>query len=144
MSEALPPPGWYPDPDGGRGKLYWDGEYWVEPDHPAEAGATTTPADTGGISKKTAASIGVCVLAVIGFFMSMQSVSLLTGSGPVWTGVAVTGVATALSFFLSVHKWGRIVACIALAAVLANAFYIENELINKRNEISRTFDSLDF
>ncbi|MDQ2636336.1 MAG: DUF2510 domain-containing protein [Actinomycetota bacterium] len=144
MSEALPPPGWYPDPDGGRGKLYWDGEGWVEPDLPADAEATNASADSSGISKKTATSIGVCVLAVIGLLMSMQSVSLLTGSGPVWTGVAVTGVATALSFFLSVHKWGRTVACIVLALVLANAFYIENELINKRNEITRTFDSLDF
>lgn len=144
MSESLPPLGWYPDPNGGRGKCYWDGEAWIEQDQPTHAEAASTSAGESGISKKTATSIGVCILAVVGLVLSMQSVSLLTGSGPVWTGVAVAGAGAALSFFLSVHKWGRIVACIALAAVVAIAFYTENELINRRNEITRTFDSLDF
>lgn len=144
MSQASPPPGWYPNPNGGRGQSYWDGNAWTDRDRPADGETTSSPAGDSDSSKKTAFSIGVCVLAVIGLFMSMQSVSLLTGSGPVWTGVAVVGVATALSFFLSVQKWGRIVACIVLAVTVANAFYIENELSNRRNEITRNFESLDF
>lgn len=74
--------------------------------------------------------------------MSMQSVSLLTGSGPIWTGVAVVGGATALAFFMRVQKWGRFVACALLAISLANAFYIENQLSQRRDEITHTFDQL--
>jgi hypothetical protein len=53
-------------------------------------------ADKSNDSKKTAVAIGVCVLVVIGLVMSMQSVSLITGSGPVWTGVAVVAAGTAV------------------------------------------------
>ncbi|MGV0750505.1 DUF2510 domain-containing protein [Mycolicibacter minnesotensis] len=144
MSDAPPPPGWYPNPNGGRGQSYWDGNAWTDEDRPADPETASTPAEARENSKRTAFSTGVCILAVIGLFMSMQSVSLLTGSGPVWTGVAVAGIATALSFFLSVHKWGRITACIILAVAIANAFYIENELSHKRDEITRNFESLDF
>jgi hypothetical protein len=28
MTTPPPPPGWYPDPDGGAGTRYWDGESW--------------------------------------------------------------------------------------------------------------------
>lgn len=72
--------------------------------------------------------------------MSMQSVSLMTGSGPVWTGVAVVGGATALAFFLRGAKWVRVVAGVLLAISLVNAFYIENELSHKRDEITHEFD----
>jgi multidrug transporter EmrE-like cation transporter len=95
--------------------------------------------DSSDNSRKTAVSIGVCVLAVIGLFMSMQSVSLMTGSGPVWTGVAVVGGATALAFFMRAEKWGRVVAGILLVISLANAFYIENELSKKRDQITDEF-----
>ena len=60
------------------------------------------------------------MLVVIGLVMSMQSVSLITGSGPVWTGVAVVAAGTAVAFFL---------------LSLANALYIENELSDKRDEL---------
>jgi multidrug transporter EmrE-like cation transporter len=100
------------------------------------------PAGDSSDSRKTAVSIGVGVLAVVGLFMSMQSVSLMTGSGPVWTGVAVVGGAVALAFFLHAAKAARVVACILLAISVANAFYIENELSKKRAEITHTFDHL--
>jgi hypothetical protein len=97
----------------------------------------TTPSPD---SKKTAISIGVCVLAVIGLLISNQSVSLLTGSGPVWLGVAVVGGATALAFFLSAATWVRVVASVLLAVSLANAFYDEHGLSQKRDEITHVFD----
>lgn len=100
------------------------------------------PAGDPSDNRKTAVSIGVGVLAVVGLFMSMQSVSLMTGSGPVWTGVAVVGAAVALAFFLRAAKAARVVACILLAISVANAFYIENELLKKREEITHTFDHL--
>ena len=72
--------------------------------------------------------------------MSMQSVSLLTGSGQVWTGVAVVAAGTAVAFFLRAATWVRVVAALVLALSLANAFYIEHELSNKRDELTHVFD----
>lgn len=125
-------PGWYPDPLNPGKRIYWDGTTWGEP--------VGVPDDSDK-SKKTAIAIGVCVLAVVGLVMSMQSVSLLTGSGPVWTGVAVVGVATAIGFFMGASTWVRVVACVLLALALANAFYIESQMSEKRNELTRVFDN---
>jgi uncharacterized protein YxjI len=30
MASPLPPPGWYPDPAGGSGTRWWDGQVWTE------------------------------------------------------------------------------------------------------------------
>ena len=37
-------------------------------------------------------------------------------------------------------QWVRILAAVLLALSLANAFYIENEMSNKRDEITQIFD----
>ena len=142
MTTPSPAPGWYPDPSDPGRQIYWNGTAWSGPPQPAGAPAfaPTAPVDDSSDSRKTAVSIGVGVLAVVGLFMSMQSVSLMTGSGPVWTGVAVVGGAVALAFFLSAAKAARVVACILLAISVANAFYIENELSQKRDQITHVFD----
>lgn len=124
-------PGWYPDPLNPEKQIYWDGAKWGEP--------VGVPDDSSK-NKKTAVAIGVCVLAVVGLVMSMQSVSLLTGSGPVWTGVAVVGVATAVAFFMGAATWVRVIAAVLLAISLLNAFYIENQLNEKRDELTHVFD----
>jgi hypothetical protein len=98
-----------------------------------------TEADKSDNSKKTAVAIGVCVLVVIGLVMSMQSVSLITGSGPVWTGVAVVAAGTAVGFFLRAATWVRVVAALLLALSLANGLYIEKQLSDKRSELTHMF-----
>ncbi len=127
-----PTPGWYPDPLNPGKQSYWDGAGWGEP-----VGVRSD----GDISKKTAVAAGVCVLVAIGFVMSMQSVSLLTGSGLVWTGVAVVGAGTAVAFFLRAALWVRVLAAVFLALALFNALYIESQMTEKRNEISEIFDN---
>ncbi len=97
-------------------------------------------ADKSSISKKTAVAIGVCVLVGIGLVMSMQSVSLLTGSGQIWTGVAVVAAGTAAAFLMRAGKWVRVVATVVLVLSLANALYIEHELSKKRDELTHMFD----
>ncbi|WP_055405679.1 MULTISPECIES: DUF2510 domain-containing protein [unclassified Mycobacterium] len=129
MTAPSPAPGWYPDPSDPSKQIYWNGAAWSGP-----AGA---PSNT---SKKTAVAIGVCVLVVVGLVMSMQSVSLITGSGPVWTGVAVVAAGTAVAFFMRAAKWVRVVAVLVLALSVANGLYIENQLSQKRNEISHMFN----
>jgi multidrug transporter EmrE-like cation transporter len=129
MTEPSPAPGWYPDPSDPSRRIYWDGTAWSGP---ARADTST--------SKKTAVAIGVCVLVVIGLVMSMQSVSLITGSGPVWTGVGVVAAGTAAAFFMRAATWVRVVAVLVLVVCVANGLYIENQLSQKRNEISRMFN----
>ena len=124
------PPGWYPDPSDPQHRNYWDGTKWIGPVRPAPESN----------NKKTAIAIGVGVLVVIGVVMSMQSVSLLTGSGPIWTGVGVVAAGTAVAFFMGAATWVRVVAAVLLALSLANAFYIEKQLSDKRNELSHIFD----
>jgi hypothetical protein len=68
-------------------------------------------------------------------------VSLFSGSGQVWTGVAIAGVGTAVAFFLGAANWVRVIAIICLVAGLANAVYIETQLSEKRSELSEIFDN---
>lgn len=128
-------PGWYPDPSDPAKQIYWDGAAWSGPVLPAQSDA-----DKAGNSKKAAVAIGVGVLVVIGLVMSMQSVSLLSGSGPIWTGVGFVAAGTAVAFFMGATKRVRVVAALCLALSLYNAFYIEKQLSDKRNEISQIFN----
>jgi hypothetical protein len=130
MTAPSPAPGWYPDPSDPTRSIYWDGTAWSGPVDP----------ENSNNRKKSAVAIGVCVLVVIGLVMSMQPVSLITGSGPVWTGVAVVAAGTAVAFFLRAARWVRVVAALILALSLANALYIENQLSHKRDEITHMFN----
>lgn len=132
MSQPSPAPGWYPDPSGSGKQIYWDGAAWSAP---------APDTDKSVASKKIAVAVGVCVLAVIGTMMSMQSASLITGSGPLWTGVGVVAAAVAVAFLLGGAIWVRVVACVLLAISLASVLYMENQLTEKRNEMTQIFDN---
>lgn len=136
-----PSAGWYPDPSDPSRNIYWDGTSWSRPPSAPPAQQPQQKQDGSGVSKKTAVAIGVCILAAIGLFMTMQSVSLFSGTGSIWTGVAIVGAATATSYFLGATKWVRVVATICLVFALFNAIYIEKQLSDKRNEISEIFNS---
>lgn len=127
-----PQPGWYPDPLNPGKQIYWDGTRWGPP--------VGVPSSDSGKGKTTAVAIGVCVLVGIGLMMSMQSVSLMTGSGPIWTGVGVVAAGTAIAFFMGAPKWVRVIAALVLALALVNAFYMENQLSEKRQELSHLFN----
>ncbi|HET7740219.1 MAG TPA: DUF2510 domain-containing protein [Mycobacterium sp.] len=128
-------PGWYPDPSDPGKQIYWDGNAWGAPV------GVRSELDNAKSNKKVAIAIGVGVLVVIGLVMSMQSVSLLTGSGPVWTGVAVVAAGTALAFFMGAAKWVRVVAALCLAVSLLNGFFIEKQISDKRDELTKIFDN---
>ncbi|MDT5387126.1 MAG: hypothetical protein QOE04_767 [Mycobacterium sp.] len=128
-------PGWYPDPSNPAKQIYWDGTAWSGP----ALLPAPSDADKSDNAKNVAVAIGVCVLVVIGLLMSMQSVSLLSGSGPIWTGVGFVAAGTAVAFFMGARKWIRVVAALCLAFSLLNAFYMEKQMSDKRNEISQMF-----
>lgn len=135
MSQPPLTPGWYPDPSDPSKKMYWDGSVWRSF---TPAAAPTSKSDT---SRSTAIAVGVCVLAVVGTMMSMQSASLLTGTGSLWMGVGVAGAAVAVAFFMGGAVWVRIVACILLAISLFSVLYMENQITEKRNELTQIFNN---
>jgi hypothetical protein len=131
------PAGWYPDPSDPGRQIYWNGTAWGGPVQ--QTGVTSsTPTNN---SKNAAVAIGVCVLVAIGLVMSMQSVSLLSGSGTVWTGVGFVAAGTAVAFFLGAATWVRVIAALCLAFALFSAVYMEKQLSDKRNEISQIFNN---
>jgi len=132
---SQPAPGWYPDPSDPSRNIYWDGTAWSQPAVDQPQTNKSSP------NKKTAVSIGVLILSAIGLFMTMQSVSLFSGTGSIWTGVAVIAAGAAMSYFLGAAKWARVIALVCLVFGLLNAFYIEKQMSDKRNEISQIFDN---
>lgn len=136
MTQPSPAPGWYPDPSNPAKQIYWDGNAWSAP-RPLAAPVT----NESSAGRRTAIAIGVCVLVGIGLVMSMQSASLLTGTGPIWTGVGFVGAGTAVAFFLGAAKWVRVLAAVPLALSLFNGLYMEKQMSDKRDELSRVFDN---
>jgi hypothetical protein len=127
---AMPPPGWYPDPTMAQTQRYWDGAKWG--DHVAPMQNTT--ASTSGSS---ALLVGVILAAgAIGFIMSIQSASLLTGTGTIWTGVAIVVGAGILGFIVKAPTWVRVLVGIAVLVSIANAVSVEQQLDEKRQEIN--------
>lgn len=104
------------------------------------AATPSPPKSDGGVSKKAAVAVGVCVLSIIGAIMSMQSTSLLNGTGTIWTGVGVAAAGTACAFILGAEKWVRVVAVGLLVFAVFNAMAMEKQLSDKRNEISEMFN----
>lgn len=132
MTNPAKAPGWYPDPLNPGKQIYWDGTSWGQP---------VGVADDTDRSKQTAVAIGVLVLAGIGVVMSMQSASLLTGTGSIWTGVGIAGAGVAVAYFMRAAGWVRVVASLMLAFALFNALYMEHQISEKRDEITQMFDN---
>jgi hypothetical protein len=105
------------------------------PQSSAPQSPALTPAEK---SKHAGIAVGVCVLAGVGFVMSIQPVSLMTGTGTVWMGVVVIGVAVALAFILGAWNWVRVVSIVVLALAVFNGFMVEQEASKRRAEITRT------
>ena len=103
--------------------------------------ACTPLADDVSARKKTAIGLGVIVLGIVGLVMSMQSTSLMNGTGSIWLGVVIAAVALAASFFLGGATWVKVVASILLAIALFSALYMEHQMTEKRTEISHLFNS---
>lgn len=144
MNEQSPAAGWYPVDD--LTERYWSGEAWSGETRPRVA-ASSTSASTGAEPQKAASSgspallkAGVLAGAVVGLVMSMQSASLLTGTGMLWTGVAIAVGATIVAFVLKAEKWVKVVAVLAMVVAVANVMYVESQLEDMRQDISDLTD----
>lgn len=137
-SPAVPPPvrevpaGWYPHPSMADTQGYWDGQKWT--DQVAPMNKVIVPDHTDSPSQ-VAAAIAVAV-AVIGVILSQQSVSVMSGSGIVWTGAALCVGAGIMTRLVKVPTWARVVCVVAAVIAVLSAFYVEQELDDRRQEIS--------
>jgi multidrug transporter EmrE-like cation transporter len=125
-------PGWYSDPWEKARVRWWDGWRWT----PATQGMNARDRQLA-----TSISIGGAALAVTGAGLALfTDVSLLTGTGTVWTGVAMTLLATVGVMLFRQVSWGIKILCIVLAvAAVASGIYDEVQLQHRRDEISRIF-----
>jgi multidrug transporter EmrE-like cation transporter len=80
--------------------------------------------------------------SAIGLIMSMQSVSLLTGTGTLWTGAAIASAAAVGAVVLRDHlrTWVRVVAILVAVIAVSNVIYLEHQLDQKREEIQHILD----
>ncbi len=135
MTQPSRAPGWYPDPSDPSRNIYWDGNSW-------QGSPATAETQKSGLNKAIGIAIGVCVLALVGLVMSVQTVSLMSGSASVWTGVAIAGVAAALSYFLGAAFWVRVIANICLVSSLFSAIYMETQLSQQRTEFKQRMSDI--
>lgn len=129
-SEQGPPPGWYPHPDMADTQRYWDGEKWTE-----VAPMLPRPPSSGAASGLLTALL--LAGTVLGLILSQQSVSVLTGSGIVWTGTAICAATVIVAWFVkATSTWVRWVCTFAFAIALASAVYVEQQLSETRDDIT--------
>ena len=112
---------------------YWDGDTWTDNTAPMPA------AEPQSIRNQLPQLLVAAVLAgaVIGLIMAMQSASLLTGTGTIWTGAAIASGAAIVTWVVKgLPSWVRVVCVIAAALAIINAVYVESQLEDKRQEIN--------
>lgn len=59
MNRPTPPPGWYPDPEGGRGQRYWNGSGW------GQIAAPVSPPSAAALKNRRGFWIGSAVFAAV-------------------------------------------------------------------------------
>ena len=140
MSDETPrrvvPPGWYPDPVMPGTQRYWDGERWSDKIAPMQHQQHSSPVSPQLVTGLVvAASVG-------GDILSQQSVSIASGSGIVWVG-AVLAIGAAIVAFVvkSIPSWAQVICVLVAIGATVSAVYVENELSDRREELSHLFDS---
>jgi len=120
--------------------MYWDGTSWSRPQNLPPSPPLPRqqePLDHSGLSKKASAAIGVCILAAVGLFITMQSVSVY-GTGSLWFGVGMVAAGAAASFFLGAPTWVRVIAIMCLVFSLFNGVYLEKKVFDMRDAIDQS------
>ena len=122
---------------------YWDGQVWT--DHIAPVGALPQASPKRPReSQQQPQLIVVALLAasVVGAIMAMQGASLLTGTGTQWTGAAIAIAAGIASYVLrkSIPGWLRVICVVAALLALVNVIYLEQQLDEKRQDLSEIFN----
>lgn len=140
MTQPPPlPAGWYQDPHSPPGVTrYWDGLQWTSY---VQGRLSAT-----GEDRQRAALIGfgLFALAALGAGIALfTNVSLLSGTGIVWTGtvIAIVAATGGVMFRQRVALGVRIVCVLLAIAALAGAIYDEHELRVQRDQLNQILNS---
>ncbi len=84
MSNPSPPPGWYPDPSGKPGQLFWDGSQWsagvpAPPDGYSTAKKLFWAAFAGFVLMKAPAFTPASVDTKLGAFLTLAGFVVFVG-----------------------------------------------------------------
>lgn len=148
MSSTTPPPGWHADPEVASGERYWHGDHWG-PERRERAAdrlsqpppPSTTQTATAQANTTWAVAISLA-LAVVGLVVGYQPVTLLSGSGILYVGLAIAAGGVVLAFAMHLKTWLKIVTAIAVLLVVANIVTVEHSLSQKRHEIQNELSNL--
>lgn len=126
--DFTPPPGWRPDPRWGEPPVGWP--LWLEdPSAPSSNSAAW-------------ATAGALILAAIGLVVGFQPVSLLSGTGLLYVGLAMCAGAAVLAWVMKPRTWVRVLAIVAVVLVGANIAYSEAALHQKRQQLENALSGL--
>lgn len=120
--------GWYPIDD--ETDRYWNGRSWSD-SRPATA---ADPPDSSSTSNVAVAGIGAA--SVVGLVMTFQTVSLMSGTGTIWTGVAIAVGAAIFAGALKVAFRVRLAAVVIALIAVGNAVNVEGQLEEQRQKIT--------
>ena len=139
MTDDAVSEGWYPADE--HVERYWDGQVWTDKTRPRVSPPPTELEKTPAVSGPTPLVTALVIAAAgVGFIMAMQGASLLTGTGNLWTGVAIAVGASVVSIVVKARTWVKVVVLLAALAALGNTVYIETQL----SELSEGFGGLSF
>lgn len=126
------PPGWYQAPLDPPGTLrWWDGRGWGPPAPPPH------PPSGSGVSPRVLGFAIVAVTAVGAALADFTSVSLLSGTGTVWTGAVIAVLGAIASFVVpKTPRWAVITSVVLAMTAVATAIYDEVQLHNRRQELN--------
>jgi len=79
------------------------------------------------------------VLAVVGFVMQFQPVSLMTGAGVLWIGTVIAVAGVVVSFVFETRTVIKTVTVVLLVFCVTNVIYVEHQLDMKRQELQQIF-----
>jgi hypothetical protein len=105
-------------------------------------GTNPSVASAEAVSPQTWGAAIALVLAVIGLVIGYQPVSLLSGAGILYVGLAIAAGGAVLAFAMKLRTWVRVVAVIAAALVVANIVVVEHSMSQKRQQIQNELSNL--
>jgi len=128
-------PGWYADPTGQAPLRWWDGSSWTA--HISAPVQGQAPVPQSEPNTKLLIAILAWALVLVGTGLALfTNVSLLTGTGTVWTGVALAIVGAVVAFVGRASAATKVIAVILVAAAVASGVYDEIQLQHKRDQLN--------
>lgn len=105
--------------------------------------ASTSPQSVSAATSQIAAAF-IVASSIVGVILSMQSVSLMTGTGILWTGAALAFAAAVAGLVMRsfTPAWARIVAILAAALAIYAAVSMEMQMEERRSEIRSNFSDI--